>query len=140
MSKITALFASKPLQIALIVAALAIAIYWYGGNAAVEKQKNDPKLPNNGQGIPTNWNPEPRASALFEVMNGIGSTADKESEWAICMSLTDDQLTAVYGAFNRRYCAGDDQTLTTWIKWETGAWFGSVKPALLQRLRSLNLN
>ena len=140
MLNFSTILANKPLQIALIVAALAVGIYWYGKNAADDKQKNNPTLPNNGTGIPAGWDPNMRAAALYEVMSGIGLTSEKESEWATCMSLTDDQLTAVYGAFNRRYCAGDDQTLTSWIKWETGAFFGSVKPSLLQRLRSLNLN
>ena len=135
------LLANKPLQIVLIVAALAVGIYWYGQRSGEEKRKLNPDLPDNGSGIPHGWNPDVRATALYDVMSGVFTlTATKEAEWATCMTLTNDQLTAVYGAFNRRYCSDDDQTLTSWIKWEGGAYFGSVKDAFLHRLRSLNLN
>lgn len=135
-----AIFANKPLQIALIVAALAVGIYWYGKTSAFDKQKLNPALPNNGQGIPAGWSPEPLAGKLYQVMNGVfGFAKDKETQWQIAMSLTNDQLTAVYGAFNRMYCANSNETLTTWIDDESAIYTGSVKGPLLARLRALNL-
>jgi hypothetical protein len=130
---------NRPLQIVLIAAALLGVVYWYGRRSRDDKSKYDHELPNSGSGIPQNWNPETRAAALNDVMDGLFTpTADKEAEWFTCLQLTNDQLVAVYSAFNRMYCADDDETLTTWIKSETGAFWGSVKQQLVNRLVSLN--
>jgi|SRR6476469_1872800 len=139
--KFATLFANKPLQITLIVVGLIIGIYLWGKKSANDKQKYDAELPDNGTGIPAGWSPQPIADKLYEVMDGIfqfGNT--KEEEWRLCLSLTDDQLTAVYVAFNRTYCRDNNETLTSWIEDETGIAFNSAKPRLLNRLRSLNLN
>ncbi|GAA4352989.1 hypothetical protein GCM10023185_13160 [Hymenobacter saemangeumensis] len=138
---LTTIFANKPLQITLVVVGLVVAIYWYGKKAGDDKKKFDPELPNSGSGIPQGWDPMPRVRRLHEVMAGVFTPSlSKEAEWRMNLALTNDQLTAVYGAFNRAYCTSNDETLTTWIDDEFGAPFNSAKPALLNRLRSLNLN
>jgi hypothetical protein len=137
---VKSLLANKPLQWAIIAAAVLALVYWYGKTSISDTLKYNTPLPNSGSGIPQGWDPNTRAEALYDAMDGIlTATATKEGEWQICYQLTEDQLVAVYRTFNKKYCPSpSDGTLTTWIKAETGAWFGSYKDPLVKRLISLN--
>lgn len=114
--------------------------YWILGRI-IGKEKRPPppkKLPSAGTGIPINWSPRPYATALHSALEGWpGSTTEKYGVYSQLISMTNDQLTAVYNDFNRLYAAEGEGTMTDWIRDE------SLQPSntdtMLNRLLMLGL-
>lgn len=106
----------------------------------VEKRPPRPKpLPHGGGGVPSGWSPEPFSDELFQVMDGwFDSVQSKAIAFAKVIAMTDDQLTAVYNDWNRKYAVEEEATLTQRIRDE------SMQPGnadtLISRLMSLRLN
>lgn len=140
----------------LVVIGLIIGIVIYQKVVKdVDERKYVDDLPNNGNGIPTegvsengkpvSWNPLPITEELHEVLYGfsmidIGNSSKKTAVYAKLMALTNDQLVAVYNAYNARYMEEDgDGTLRDVIEDE---WFedsqGNAKK-VLDRMVALDL-
>jgi hypothetical protein len=136
------------LIIVLIVAGIALAIYFVGKSAGKKKTPKDVKLPSGGQGIPAAgvdargniipWSAGPLADDTFDVLDGIDSSQSKEIVIAKLMAITDDQLVAVFNEFNRKHYDKGDGTMKKWIKDDSFA-FNSVQPQLLARMDRLGL-
>ena len=89
--------------------------------------------------IPKGWSPVPLADKVYDAMSGLAWTDTKENAWLQALQLpNDDMLKAVYNAFNTKYYREGDGTLTQWIRDEYGAFFGSNKQPLLDRLMKAN--
>ncbi len=130
-------------RVAVILFAIAVILIVFiyfvgrssGKNKAQKDQKQDTKLPNNGQGIPAGWSPDPIVAELFDAMDGIFAwSSTRENAYAKLTSLTKDQITAVYNTFNRKHGKADN-TLYNWIKDE--AYSG---PQQSKALAALELN
>lgn len=116
---LTQLWANKFIRWTLIIVIVLVVMYLIGRAAGLRKaEKDQVKLPNNGLGIPTGWDPVPLANELFTVMDGVASngTIQKDRVFNKCLGLTPDQLVAVYNAFNRLFRSKNDGTLTQWLR------------------------
>lgn len=92
------IFSNKWFWIVVISLILILAIYFTGKAAGRRPQV---KLPDNGSGIPTGWDPGPAAINLHEAMNGWGT--DEDRIFDTLSQLTIDQCAAVYNEYNTRY-------------------------------------
>lgn len=133
---------NRPLQIFLIAAVLLGLVYWYGRNSISDKMKYDHPLPNSGSGIPANWDATAvkLADDLYSIIDGLFTLSGaKDRICSTVLSKTNDQITAVYNAYNRKYCTDSSATLTRDLD---GEWW---RPAsgklgeLVTKLKSLNL-
>lgn len=124
-----------------IVLILLVYVYFKGKKDGKLNIKDAPYL-FGSEGIPKGFNPNILADDLHDVMSGLftlSGTKDKAFQKLINLN-TDDMVIAVYNAFNKKYGAEGNGTLTQWIDDEryydpfTGA-----KDKALQRLRSLRL-
>jgi len=90
--------------------------------------------------IPKGWSPVPLVDKLHDAMDGIFAWTDtKENAWLQALQLPNDaMLKAVYNAFNTKYFREGHGTLTQWIRDEYGAFVGSNKQPLLDRLMKAN--
>lgn len=141
-------FQSKPFQIFLIIVIVAAIIYFAGRKAGEDKKEEEliaPKpLPDSGQGVPTNWEPQRDAivKELFDTMDGLFTLSGyKEKAWTKLHNLTRDQLTAVYNEFNRLYQSKGQGTLYQWIRDEASPplWLSTAKQKALQVLEQNGL-
>jgi len=92
------------------------------------------------KGVPTFWNPAPLSTELYDVMDGVLSTApNKDKAWAKFSNLpTPDMQVSVYNHFNKNF--GDGETLTQWINDERlYDYFSGGKEIILAKLSSLGL-
>lgn len=122
------------------IALVVVAVVFLVGKSVGKKkeEKKQVKLPNNGQGIPANWDPKPLANEFYRLFNGVFTWASqKEVVMGKLFALTDDQLVAVYNAFNKHYHSGEG-TLTKWLEDEFNVAPGGVRNALVERLVKLN--
>ena len=134
---------NRPLQLVIIAAALLGFVYWYGRRSITDTQKFDHPLPNSGSGIPAGWG-SPQAEGYADRLHaalGLFSNSDSSAEKTITQTLvlTSDQLTAVYNAYNRKYCTDASSTLTTDLD---GGWWNpntDDEKSLIAKLKSLNL-
>lgn len=134
-----------------VIGGVGIGLYFIT-KRIVKNFRKPPKfdLPQGGGGIPVvtytptgqpiQWNPQPLAAELFDVMDGLfTSSASKDDTWTQVAQLpTDDMVVAVYNTFNEQY--GNGETLTQWINDEYWTDVGSDGKALiLARLNRLGL-
>ncbi len=141
---------AKYLGIALLIILFLASIYWIGIRKG-KTRKYTAELPNGGSGIPVTttttgekvtWNPEPLAKEGYDVMNGFFSPffETRRVEWyGKMLSLTDDQLVAVYNAFNQLYISKGNGTLRDWINDEYNIENSQGYVELLVRLDKLSL-
>ncbi|RFZ84768.1 hypothetical protein DYU05_03950 [Mucilaginibacter terrenus] len=132
------------LVIVLAVIGFAVWLYYKGKNAGLTFIP-DVAYPHGTEAIPSNYNPNPLADELHEVMKGLfTSPATKEKAFQKLYNLpTDDLLVLVYNTFNKKYGREGSGSLTKWIDDEVihtyGFFTSSIKSKLLARLRSINL-
>lgn len=125
----------------LLVAA-AIYFMWRYFN---EKGKNDqapplPDLPDGGSGISTGFDAKANAivTELFDVIDGIWDwDYNKEKSFVVLYNLTDDELVYCYRLYNNKYYNKTKETMTKAIANEWLVTTQTVRPALLNRLRTL---
>lgn len=134
-----------------IIGGAGIALFFIS-RRIIKNFKKPPKfdLPQGGGGIPVvtytptgqpvQWNPQPLAAELFNVMDGLFTlSGTKDAAWLKLAQLpSNDMVVAVYNEFNSQYGNGD--TLTQWINDEY--WTdvgGDGKSLALQRLSSIGL-
>jgi hypothetical protein len=145
------LLKNKTLIIVFVVIGILIAIYFFGKSAGKKKTPKDVALPNAGNGIPVvgkdakgkpiSWSPVPLADEAYDVMDGIfTATGTKETLFIKLLTLTADQLAAVYNEFNRKYYNDSDGTMTKWILDENVDLINSKRPILIEKMRGLGLN
>lgn len=134
-----------------IIGGVGIGLYFL--TKRIIKNLNKPPvfdLPQGGGGIPVvsytptgqpiQWNPQPLAAELFDVMDGLFTlSGTKDATWLKLAQLpSNDMVVAVYNTFNQTYGNGD--TLTQWINDEYWTDFaGDGKSLALQRLSSIGL-
>lgn len=120
-----------PIVITVVAIALLLFIYFQGKKTGKLKEQlnsaKPEKLPNNGSGIPANWSPNGLVAKLHKVLDGVDwfmSNDDKKSAYGELASLTKDQITAVYNAFNKAYGEVENgkytYTLYNWISDDSG--------------------
>lgn len=134
-----------------IIGGAGIALFFIS-RRIVKNFKKPPKfdLPQGGGGIPVvsytptgqpvQWNPQPLAAELFEVMDGIFTLAATKDEVFLKLAQlpTNDMVVAVYNEFNTQY--GNGETLTQWIDDEYNTLIGGDGQTLaLEKLRSIGL-
>ncbi|TKB96850.1 hypothetical protein [Pedobacter cryophilus] len=127
--------------IALVVLCLFVYIY-FKGKADGKTNIADAKYIYGSAGIPKGFNPNILADTLHEVMSDLFTlTGTKDKAWNQLVNLqTDDMVIAVYNAFNDKYGAEGEGTLTQWINDEKYYDFSTgVKTKALNKLRSLRL-
>lgn len=133
---------NKTIRWGLIILTGLVLLYLYGRSAGKKKaleDLNQEPLPNNGQGIPTGWDPKPVANRLFTVLDGFWTAAaTKEPVFQEAYSLTNDQLVAVYNSFNGLFGSKGKGTLTEWIRDDWNFSIGGKRDPLIERLVSLN--
>ena len=106
-------------------------IYYSGKKAGKTKgllgQGKPEDLPNSGSGIPKGWNPDSLVGKLFAALDGVdwfSSNDDKTESYGALVSLTDDQIVAVYNRFNQLHGKAKDgqyqETLYMWIQNDNG--------------------
>jgi len=130
-----------------VLLVILILVYFSGKKAGKSRAPKDKPLPTGGQGIPIvgidasgnqiAWSPDALAKELFDVLDGFDTSGTQEPVFGAALSLTDDQLTAVYNRWNNLYYDKENMTLTEWLNSEW--WKGDKGVALLHRLRSKNL-
>ncbi len=137
--------------ITLFIILFLLAIYWIGIKKGKTK-KYTVELPNGGSGIPTEttnegnvitWNPEPLAKEGYDVLNGffLPFFSTQRVEWyGKLLALTDDQLVAVYNAFNQLYLYQGKGTLKDWIEQEINVEHSQAFVELQLRFDKLNLS
>ena len=133
---------NRPLQLVIIVAALLGFVYWYGRRSISDTLKYDHPLPNSGSGIPKNWDAQAVlfADNLNGVIEGVFTLSGaKDRVCATVLALTNDQITAVYNAYNRKYCTESATTLTRDLNGEFWRPASGVLGDLVTKLKSLNL-
>jgi hypothetical protein len=133
---------SRPLQIFLIAAVLLGLVYWYGRNSISDKMKYDHPLPNSGSGIPANWDATAvkLADDLYSIIDGLFTlSGTKDRVCSTVLALTNDQITAVYNAYNRKYCTDSSATLTRDLDGEFWRPVSGKLGELVAKLKSLNL-
>jgi hypothetical protein len=131
----------------VVILGVIAAVYFLGKSYQRQQTKanrKDPEpLPNSGKGIPQGWQDqaETLAKTLYDTMDGLNFYAASE-EWERLASpeLTDDMVTAVYNAFNRKYSARTGATLTEWIRsqWAIGN-AADTKQQAINRLEEIGL-
>lgn len=136
---------SKSFQWFLVVLSIliiVILIYRKGRKDSGFQKPAD--LPNGGSGLPSGWDYKALVDRLWDNLDPvywywlIDLTQDERvGLMETLMSLSDDQLTAVYNDYNYRYGNKDGKkSLTKKISEE---YFLSNKDAILSRLRKLGL-
>ena len=145
------LLMNKFFIITMLVVVFLIAIYFWGRSAGKKAATGtQAKLPNNGKGIPINWNPTPTVEKVHKAFNDYFTSAlDKQTAFQSLLSLTNDQLIAVYNEFNRKYQGGvKGDTLLQWVKdeWITrditsplGIFATDLKADVIKKFEALNL-
>ncbi len=139
----------------LLFITVLVAIYFVGKGKGKSK-KYDVNLPTGGAGIPVEtdeqgneivWSPEPLAKEGYRVMSGLAwkqfldaSLTQERVEWyARLTALTDDQLVAVYNAFNSLYISKGNGTMTDWIRDEYNLENSEAYNKVIVRLENLKL-
>ncbi len=133
---------SRPLQIFIIAAVVLALVYWYGRNSISDTMKYDHPLPNSGSGIPANWDATAVkfADDLHGIIDGLFTLSGlKDRVCSSVLALTNDQITAVYNAYNRKYCVGSSATLTRDLDDEWWRPSSGKLGDLVNKLKSLNL-
>ncbi len=133
----------KPVIITVvIIIVIGLAIFFWGKKRGKEKaQGPQASYPKGAINIPKDWNAEPLAIELHDVMSGLFTlTGTKDAAWNKLNQLgTDDMVVAVYNAFNQKYYDEKKETLTDWIKKEDYYdYFSGVKDKTLALLARLN--
>lgn len=134
------LFSKKGIASLVALILVAGAIYWITRDKFISIPSA--KLGANGtDAIPKGWDPMPLVQELFDTMNGINfKVEEEENAWRKLAELpTDEMVILVYNNFNQKYFPRSKETLTQWIKDETGAVVFSNKPLALERLDRLKL-
>jgi len=134
-----------------VIGGVGIGLYFLT-RRIVKNFRKPPKfdLPQGGGGIPVvtytptgqpvQWNPQPLAAELFDVMDGLFTlSGTKDATWLKLAQLpSNDMVVAVYNTFNETYGNGD--TLTQWINDEYWTDIGGDGKSLaLSRLSSIGL-
>lgn len=136
------LWNNKAIRYGFLALAGLVIFYLWAKAAGQKKALSDLKqapLPNNGNGIPAGWDPKPVANRVFTVLDGVWTAAaTKEPVFQELYSLTNDQLTAVYNAFNFLFSSKGKGTLTEWIRDDWNYSIGGKRDPLIDRLVSLN--
>lgn len=138
----TTVLTNRPLQLLIIGAAVLGFVYWYGRRSISDTLKFDHPLPNSGAGIPTNWDAQAVqfADNLHGVIDGLFTLSGAKDR--ICsqvLGLTNDQITAIYNAYNKKYCTDSMATLTRDLAAEWWRPSSGVLGDLVDKLKSLNL-
>ncbi|MGI4862469.1 MAG: hypothetical protein ACRYFZ_00985 [Janthinobacterium lividum] len=143
MNKVLAVvMTNRPLQIFLIAVAVLGLVYWYGRRSISDTLKYDHPLPNSGSGIPTNWSATAVkfADDLHGIIDGLFTLSGaKDRVCSQVLALTDDQITAIYNAYNRKYCTDSSATLTRDLDGEFWRPVSGKLGDLVSKLKSLNL-
>jgi hypothetical protein len=133
---------NRPLQLVIIAAALLGFVYWYGRRSISDTMKYDHPLPNSGTGIPANWSATAVrfADDLHGIIDGVFTLSGaKDRVCSTVLALTNDQITAIYNAYNRKYCTDSASTLTRDLDGEWWRPSSGVLGDLVNKLKSLNL-
>lgn len=142
MNSILEIWNIKPIRYGFIAVALVLTIYLLGKSAGKKKGREEvdqKPLPNNGQGIPTGWDPKPLANEVFQQLDGWTTwAANKEETFVKLETLTSDQLVAVYNAFNKLFGPKGKGTMTDWLRDELNVSIGGRRDGLVTKLISLN--
>lgn len=138
--------AYRPLQYALLIGGVLLAIYFIGKNAGKGASVS---YPGSKQADPVTDDFVSKQApnildALFQAFDGISLDVD-EKTLAIekILFLTDNQLAYIYNRYNQRYLAGTKDTLYSVIN---GEYFGPVglaaqrKREILKRMRELGMD
>jgi hypothetical protein len=135
---LTQLWSNRFIRYTAIILVVVAVVFLVGKSVGKKKEeKKQVKLPNNGKGIPEKWDPKPLANEVYRNFKGVFTwAAQKEVTMGKLFSLTDDQLVAVYNAFNKHY--GGGKTLTYWLEDEFNVTLGGVRNSLVERLVKLN--
>jgi hypothetical protein len=136
MSKI---FTNKYFLIPFFLLIILASVYFIGKSAGKIGTPKHKKLPNGGSGISNGFDPAVQGKELYSVMKGVftfGST--KDIAFAKLLSLSDDELTAVYNWFNTEYASEDQGTMYEWISNEE-MFKSGVHLEILQKMRYLKL-
>ncbi len=133
----------------IILLLIIIWAYYTGKNKGKGETTERIDLPSGGSGIPVigtdskgnviPWSAEPLAKELHGVMNGLFTPdTSKQAAFAKALTLTPDQLTALYNQFNQLYYTKENGSLTQWIseEWTKGEQGG----LLLAKLRDNRLS
>ena len=91
-----------------IVLVLIVGVFWYNKRKTAKENerlqdfhKTKYNSEFNGENVPEDFNPQPIADALFQAMNGAGTTETRF--YSVLEPLNKDQLTVVHNAFNATY-------------------------------------
>ena len=132
----------KPFAIALLVLVVVMVIVYQAGKRRSQSKVPPLDLPNNGQGIPTGWSPDPLVKKLHDGMDGFGSWdlpgSMRVEAWNELADLqTPDMVVAVNNRFNQLH--GADETLYEWIDSELATTLAAItaKQAALHTLQSI---
>lgn len=136
----TTMVRNRAFQWFLVVFAILLIGYliYRQGQKSGGFQKAAP-LPNSGSGIPIGWTPTKLSDELWDNLGTIfWSWTDRNTKIETMLSLTPDQLTAVYNDYNFRYGTKDKQiSLTRKIASEV---LLLKQSEILAKLRSYGLN
>lgn len=123
---------------AILVGVIVYIIYKKGKTAGADASLIQLKYPNGGATIRKSFDANGLAIQLFDVMDGVFTWANtKESVFIVLNACTNEEIIAVYNAFNKKYGAKGSGTLTKWIKDEGNVVFGSVSKQLVDKMVSL---
>lgn len=141
-SQITEYVKSRPFQYLLVGAIVIGLLFWWGYNAAKRKFKSSSAsvpYPDGGSTLPAGGRAvlDELVSQTFDVLDGFDFSQAKELVFQRYASLTNDQVTYIYKAWNARYEQAEGKTLTKRIEAETFP--TTAMDTVTNRLRSLNL-
>ncbi len=138
--------ASRPLQYALLIGIVLLAVYFVGRNsgkgATVSYPKSKATDPVTDE-FTTKQAPN-ILNAMYEAFDGWSVDVDlKTLAIQSILVLTDNQLVYIYNQYNQRYLAGKGETLYSIIN---GEYFGPIgvaadkKREILKRMRELGMD
>lgn len=133
-------FRSKAFQWFVVVTFILLLVYLIYRKGQKSGGFQAPKaLPNSGSGIPQGWTPTAISDKLWNSLGTIfWSWTERNAIIDVLLTLTPDQLTAVYNDYNYRYGKDDNnKSLTSTIK---GEFFLLKQGQILERLRTYGLN
>jgi hypothetical protein len=146
MQSVKSALASRPLQYALLIGLVLVAVYLVGRKSGKGASVSYPKSKATdpvSEEFTTKQAPN-ILNALFEAFDGWSGDVD-EKTLAVqnLMNLTDNQLVYIYKLYNQRYLAGKNETLYSIIDGEYFGPFGVAaqrKREILKRMRELGMD
>lgn len=112
------LWERSPLVTVLLIGATGVAGYFLLKKIFGDEGTPDEKqLPDSGKGIPIGWTARPYSTALYSALKGYpGNISEKALIIERLISLTNDQLIAVYNDFNLLYYKEGEGTMLQWLR------------------------